>query len=194
MNIFRKHTKTFPKSPSCTQSNPQVLPKCPQRVQSGAKVTEKPLRLAGLFVLLASSSPLGFCFWLECRAHFRFQPHQARTYTHHTCHSTSIWPKTGPKVTQSHPHIPQVTPKWPPSASKVATSSPHNCIKSLKSIGKMNIFRKHTKTFPKSPSCTQSNPQVLPKCPQRVQSGAKVTEKPLRLAGPQARLAYSGPS
>ena len=58
---------------------------------------------------------------------FAFEPHQTKHLLHHTCHSTSTWPKTGPKVTQSHPHIPQVTPKWPPSASKVATSSPHNC-------------------------------------------------------------------
>ena len=103
-------------------------------------------------------------------------------------------------MTQSHPHIPQVTPKWPPSASKVATSSPHNCIKSLKSIGKISILRKHTKTFPKSPSCTQSNPKVIPKCPQRVQSGAKVTEKyhgslPWRPGWrPQARLDFASGS
>ena len=182
MSNFPKHTKTFPKSPSCTQSKSKVIPKCPQRVQSGAKATEKTLRPASLEARLALR-PVLILLLAQIACTFSLSaPPSPHLYTHHTCQSTSIWPKTGPKITQRHPHIPQVTPKWPPSASKVATSSPHNCIKSLKSIGRMSIFRKHTKTFPKSPSCTQSNPQVIPKCPQRVQSGAKVTEKPLQLA------------
>ena len=110
------------------------------------------------------------------------------------CGKNKYFAETHQNDSKDFPHVHKVTSKWPPSASKVATSSPHNCIKSLKSIRKISIFRKHTKTFPKNPSCTQSNPQVIPKCSQRVQGAAKLTEKPLRPAGPQARLASSGPS
>ena len=50
---------------------------------------------------------------------FAFEPHQARTYMHQTCHSTAICPKSPQSGTKVRPKCSKVTPKCPPSNIKV---------------------------------------------------------------------------
>ena len=50
---------------------------------------------------------------------FAFELHQARTYMHHTCHSTAICPKSPQSGTKVPPKCSKVTPKCPPSSSKL---------------------------------------------------------------------------
>ena len=50
---------------------------------------------------------------------FAFEPYQARTYMHHTCHSTAICPKSPQSGTKVPPKCSKVTPKCPPSSSKL---------------------------------------------------------------------------
>ena len=50
---------------------------------------------------------------------FAFGPYQARTYMHHTCHSTAICPKSPQSGTKVPPKCSKVTPKCTPSSIKL---------------------------------------------------------------------------
>ena len=50
---------------------------------------------------------------------FAFEPHQARSYMHPTCHSKAICPKSPQSFTKVRPKCSKVTPKCPPSSSKL---------------------------------------------------------------------------
>ena len=51
---------------------------------------------------------------------FGFEPYQARTYTHQTCHSTAICPKPPQSGTKVPPKCSKVTPKCPPRSAKLS--------------------------------------------------------------------------
>ena len=100
-----------------------------------------------------------------------------RRYNMHCkCHSTSIRHSWGPFFTFR---------LWSSIifmkiVFKAMPSWPHRCIKSLKSIGKMNVFRNWTKVTTRQPSCTSSYAKVTLKCPkvapEVLQSNTKVPQ------------------
>ncbi len=145
MNIFLKTDQSDSKSTliyvKWFQSDPKVCKMAPKWRQ----MAPKPPRLAQSFVRLASSPPswhFKICRENECVLYLDpFGSNTKRYDMHYMCHSTSICRFWGPFFT-FRPLSSIIFMKF---VFKAMSSWLHRCIKSLKSIGKMNVFRNWTK-------------------------------------------------
>ena len=75
---------------------------------------------------------------------------------------------------------PQRIPKWSQNEPKLAPTWGHGCIKSLKSIRKMNVFQKRAKV---TPNDLQVIPKPLQSVPKSTQSEPKWSQSDPILAG-----------
>ena len=203
--MIAKWTSSDPKSPSYTQSDPKLAPKWPERAPARLLIRFLNLLVDTLTNKILCKNDYILCmdpFWPDngtikpatilytsympfdvAQSDFKVDPKSPSYAESH--------PKVIPKCPQSRPHASKVTPKWSQSHThtpnwsqndaKVIHNSPHISLKSLKSVGKMGVFRKCTFVYPKwlhnDPTVIPKWPKatiIYPKCPQ---SGTKVIPK-----------------
>ena len=136
---------------------PKIIPKWPQSVQNGTKMMPNDAKTAPTRSVFGTPGGLR-ASWASkiCRENVYFMfmgpsGSDTRRYNMHCkCHSMSICHSWGTFFT-FRPLSPIIFMK---TASKAMSSWPHGCIKSLKSIGKMYIWRKRTKVTPNQHSYT----------------------------------------
>ena len=133
-----KWPSSDPKSPTDTQTDPKVTPKW-----SGSDNCSFSWNAFGFLDKQNPSQK-----WI----YFVYGPvwdeqwhHQTRNYTHHTCHSTSICPK----LPQSDLTVDPKSRSYAKKPSKPTPNQLHIFIKSLKYVGKTNVFWKRTLIYPK---------------------------------------------
>ena len=154
MNIFWKTDQSDSKSTLIYLKWFETDPKACKMVPKWRQMTPRPPRAARLFVRLAPSGPSWTLKICRENVYFLFMGpsgSDTRRYNMHCkCHSTSICHSWGTFFT----FRPLSSIIFMKSASKAMSSWPHGCIKSLKSMRKMDIFWKRTKVTPNQHSYT----------------------------------------
>ena len=173
MSVFLKIDQSDSKVnliyPKWPQSGPWVRKMIPKRPQSHPKMTRLARSQTFFGVLVASVTSKILCKNEYNLLMDPFGPDTKRHDMHYMCHSTSICHFWDPFFTFEPLSsiifmkiAPKVTPRWPRSY-----------IKSLKSIGKMNVFENGPKWLQSKPHI----PKMTAKWPMSAQNEPKTTPK-----------------